>query len=74
MILLQGFLNAITVNSFFGLVSYFPIDIIISMSSGQGIAGILMNFIQYIVLFLLVILIQKINLKLKMIILVKKVE
>ena len=51
MILLQGFLNAITVNSFFGLVSYFPIDIIISMSSGQGIAGILMNFIQYIVLF-----------------------
>ena len=51
MILLQGLLNAITQNSFFGLVSYFPIDIIVSMSTGQGIAGILMNFIQYLVLF-----------------------
>ena len=51
MILFQGFLNAITQNSFFGLVSYFPIDIIVSMSSGQGIAGILMNCIQYLVLF-----------------------
>ena len=51
MILLQGLLNAITQNSFFGLVSYFPLDIIVSMSTGQGIAGILMNFIQYLVLF-----------------------
>ena len=51
MILFQGLLNAICQSSFFGLVSFFPIDIIVNMSTGQGIAGILMNIIQYIVIF-----------------------
>ena len=50
MILLQGLLNAVCQSSFFGLVSYFPIDMIVSMSTGQGVAGILMNTIQYLVL------------------------
>jgi hypothetical protein len=51
MILLQGLLNAVCQSSFFGLVSYFPIEMIVSMSTGQGVAGILMNTIQYLVLF-----------------------
>ena len=51
MILFQGLLNAICQSSFFGLVSFFPIDIIVNMSTGQGIAGLLMNIIQYIVIF-----------------------
>ena len=51
MVLFQGLLNAICQSSFFGLVSFFPIDIIVNMSTGQGIAGILMNIIQYIVIF-----------------------
>lgn len=49
-ILLQGLLNAVCQYSFFGLVSYFPIDMIVNMSTGQGVAGILMNTIQYTVL------------------------
>ena len=49
-ILLQGLLNAVCQYSFFGLVSYFPIDMIVNMSTGQGVAGILMNTIQYTIL------------------------
>ena len=52
MILFQGLLNAVCQSSFFGLVSFFPIDIIVVMSSGQGIVGILMNVIQYILTFI----------------------
>ena len=52
MILFQGLLNAVCQSSFFGLVSFFPIDIIVVMSSGQGFVGILMNVIQYILTFI----------------------
>ena len=49
-VLLQGFFNAVCLSSFFGLVSYFPTENIVMMSTGQGIAGILMNVIKYITL------------------------
>ena len=52
MILFQGLLNAVCQSSFFGLVSFFPTDIIVVMSTGQGIVGILMNVIQYILTFI----------------------
>ena len=37
-------------SGFFGLTSYFPREMIISLSTGQGISGILMNIIGFIVL------------------------
>lgn len=52
-ILIQGFINAVCLSSFFGIASYFPVENIIMMSTGQGIAGILMNIIQYVILFTL---------------------
>ena len=51
LILFQGLVNALCCNGFFGLASFFPIEMIIALSSGQGISGILMNIITYIVLF-----------------------
>ena len=38
-----GLCNALGSSGFFGLGSYFPLELIINMSTGQGIAGILMN-------------------------------
>lgn len=52
LILFGGFCNALGASGFFGLCSYFPIDLIINMSTGQGIAGILMNIIQYLILLI----------------------
>ena len=49
-VLLQGFINAVCLSSFFGLVSYFPVENIVMLSTGQGVAGILMNVIKYITL------------------------
>ena len=51
-ILFQGLVNAFCTSGFYGLTSFFPIEIIISLSSGQGISGILMNIIKYIVIAL----------------------
>lgn len=49
-ILIQGLINAFCSSGFFGLTSFFPMDMIISLSTGQGISGILMNIISYIVI------------------------
>ena len=49
-ILIQGLVNALCMSGFFGLTSFFPREMIISLSTGQGISGILMNIIGYIVL------------------------
>ena len=49
-ILIQGLINAFCSSGFFGLTSFFPKEMIISLSIGQGISGILMNVIGYIVL------------------------
>ena len=49
-ILFQGLVNAFCCSGFYGLTSFFPMEMIISLSTGQGISGILMNVIGYIVL------------------------
>ncbi len=46
--LIQGLANAIILSCIFGIVSYLPFTYIIALSTGQGIAGILMNIIRYI--------------------------
>ena len=50
-IFIQGLISAICTCSFFGLISYFKTEYIVLMSTGQGISGILMNVIKYILLF-----------------------
>lgn len=52
LILFQGLVNAFCCSGFYGLTSFFPMEMIISLSTGQGISGILMNLIGYIVLTL----------------------
>ena len=49
-ILFQGLVNAFCCSGFYGLTSFFPMEMIISLSSGQGISGILMNIISFIVI------------------------
>jgi hypothetical protein len=49
-ILLQGLANAILLSCFYGIISFLPFEYIISFSTGQGIAGILMNVTRYIIL------------------------
>ena len=50
LIVLMGFINALCSGGFFGLVSNFPLEMIVALSTGQGFSGIVMNLIQYIVL------------------------
>ena len=49
-IFLQGLVSAICSSSFFGLVSYFKTQYIVMLSTGQGVSGILMNVIKYVLL------------------------
>ena len=49
-IILLGFINALCSGGFFSLAAHFPLEMIVSLSSGQGFSGIAMNIIQYIVL------------------------
>ena len=49
-ILFQGLVNAFCCSGFYGLTSFFPMEMIISLSTGQGISGILMNIIGFIVI------------------------
>jgi hypothetical protein len=52
-ILLQGLANAVVLSCLYGIVSFLPFEFIIAMSTGQGIAGILMNACRYIILIAL---------------------
>ena len=49
-VFLMGFINALCSGGFFNLVSNFPLEMIVSLSTGQGFSGIAMNILQYIVL------------------------
>ena len=49
MILIQGLLNAISQSCMFGLVSFFPFEMIVSLSFGQALEGILTNIIAFII-------------------------
>ena len=51
LILVMGFINALLTSGFYSLASFFPLDILVALNSGMAIAGILMNVIEYIVLF-----------------------
>ena len=52
-IFINGFSNAVFQSSLFGLVSYFSIENVIAVGTGQGISGILMTLVRYgILLFL----------------------
>lgn len=48
-ILLQGLANAIALSCFYSIISFLPFQYIIAFSTGQGIAGILMNVTRYII-------------------------
>ena len=48
-IILLGFINALCSGGFFSLAAHFPLEMIVSLSAGQGFSGISMNIIQYIV-------------------------
>ncbi len=50
LVVLMGFINALCSGGFFNLVSFFPLEMIVSLSAGQGFSGIAMNVLQYIVL------------------------
>ena len=50
-ILILGLVDAFCSSGFFGLTSFFPKKMIICFSTGQGISGILMNIISYIVIY-----------------------
>ena len=50
LILIMGMVNALCSGGFFALVSFFPNNLMIAFSAGQGFSGVLMNIIQYIVL------------------------
>ena len=49
-IMMQGLANAILLSCFYSIVSFLPFEYIISFSTGQGIAGILMNLTRYFIL------------------------
>ena len=49
-ILILGFVDALCSSGFFGLTSFFPRKMIICLSTGQGISGILMNILSFIVI------------------------
>ena len=49
-ILILGLVDAFCSSGFFGLTSFFPQKMITCLSTGQGISGILMNIISFIVI------------------------
>ena len=49
-IFINGFSNAVISSSMFGLVSFFPVENIIAVGTGQGVSGILMTLIRYAIL------------------------
>lgn len=50
LISIMGLINALLGSGFFAFVSSFPLEIIISLSTGQGFAGIFLNAIMYIII------------------------
>ena len=50
LILIMGMINALCSGGFFALVSFFPTNLMIAFSAGQGFSGVMMNIIQYVVL------------------------
>lgn len=51
LVLLMGFINALCSGGFYNLVSNFPIEMIVILTTCQAISGLLLNIIQYIILW-----------------------
>ena len=51
LVLLMGFINALCSGGFYNLVSNFPLEMIVILTTCQGISGIILNIIQYIILW-----------------------
>ena len=49
-VFLIGFSNALLQSSMFALVSFFPIENVIAVGTGQGLSGIIMTIIRYVIL------------------------
>ena len=50
LVVLMGFTNACAAGGFFGYTGYFPLEMIVSFTAGQGISGIGLNILQFIVI------------------------
>jgi equilibrative nucleoside transporter 1/2/3 len=51
LVLIMGLTNALLSSGFFTLASFFPTAQIVELSAGQGFSGIIVNAIQYFILF-----------------------
>ena len=51
LVLLMGFINALCSGGFYNLVSNFPLEMIVILTTCQAISGIVLNIIQYIILW-----------------------
>lgn len=52
LVILQGFANSIFISSMYGICGFLPFKFIIGMSTGNGFAGLGVNIIRYIILFI----------------------
>ena len=50
LVVLMGFINACASGGFFGYAGYFPLEMIVLFTAGQGISGIGLNILQFIVI------------------------
>jgi len=50
LVVIMGFINACTSGGFFGYAGYYPLEMIVLFTMGQGLSGIGLNILQYIVL------------------------
>ena len=50
LILTMGLINALLCSGFYAFVSSFPLEMIITLSTGQGFAGIFLNAIMYLII------------------------
>ncbi len=52
-VLLQGLANAVSLSCLYAIISHLPHEYIIAFTTGNGLAGILINVIRYLILALL---------------------
>ncbi len=50
LVVIMGFVNACISGGFFGYAGYYPLEMIVLFTMGQGLSGIGLNILQYIVL------------------------
>lgn len=51
LVALQGFANSIYINNIYGISGYLPFKFMIAVSYGDGLAGLIVGILQYILLF-----------------------